>query len=998
MPLCNHSCYSLKYGIQKPKELIQQAIAYGYTSIALTDINNTSGCLDFMRLSEEKSLHSVIGIDFRNTIEQLYIGLAKSNEGFRQLNDHLSLHLTQEKLAIPAIAPVFTEAYIIYPMNKSPDRKLHDNEFIGVKLSQLNRFKMKPKEVRDKAVALQIGSFRSSTEYQMHKLLRAIDLNNIYTKITPQDYASQEDIFLKKEDYERAYQEYEDLLLRTEQLLESCQVSFDFKNPKARNQKTYTGSISKDIKLMKRLCADNLSYRYPRSTKKISDRLDKELSIIIEKGFVSYFLINWDITSYARSRGYFYVGRGSGANSVVAYLLQITDVDPIELDLYFERFINLYRENPPDFDIDFSWRDRPDVTQYIFDRFPHTALLAVYSTFQYRAAVRELGKVFGLPKEEIDLLCSGKVDVGRSDKLSQLVLKYASLIQGLPSHLSVHAAGIIISERPLGYYTASFVPPKGFPTTQFDMVVAEDIGLNKFDILGQRGLAKIKDALTIARVNHPTHDAIDIHDLPKFKEDPRIKEMLREGKAIGCFYVESPAMRMLLAKLKVDDYLGLVAASSIIRPGVAQSGMMREYILRDRDPERRKLAHPVMQDIMPETYGIMVYQEDVIKVAHYFAGLSLGEADVLRRGMSGKYRSRAEFDRVRDKFFINCKKKGYKDELAKEVWRQIESFAGYAFAKGHSASYAVESYQSLYLKAYYPLEYMVATINNGGGFYRPELYIHEARMCGGEILSPCINESYGACVIREKKIYIGLSMVHGMEGEMAERIVHERLHHGIYTSLIDIIERTGIGLEALCTLVRIDALRSLGVAKKELLWKAHQLAHKSPDSQYIQTRLFNAEVKDYQLPDLAREQHEDAFDQMEIVGFPLSNPFDLLEDQEYPRLRICDLPTLLNKTVDIAGYLISVKNTSTKKGDRMNFGTFLDIEGHFLDTVHFPNVARRFPFMGKGVYLIRGKVVEEFGYYSIETIGMTKLTYISDPRFREEEIEKDKLTTSFMSK
>jgi len=221
MPLCNHSCYSLKYGIQKPKELIQQAIAYGYTSIALTDINNTSGCLDFMRLSEEKSLHSVIGIDFRNTIEQLYIGLAKSNEGFRH--------------AIPAIAPVFTEAYIIYPMNKSPDRKLHDNEFIGVKLSQLNRFKMKPKEVRDKAVALQIGSFRSSTEYQMHKLLRAIDLNSIYTKITPQDYASQEDIFLKKEDYERAYQEYEDLLLRTEQLLESCQVSFDFKKRSSRS-------------------------------------------------------------------------------------------------------------------------------------------------------------------------------------------------------------------------------------------------------------------------------------------------------------------------------------------------------------------------------------------------------------------------------------------------------------------------------------------------------------------------------------------------------------------------------------------------------------------------------------------------------------------------------------------------------------------------------------------------------------------------------------------
>jgi len=189
----------------------------------------------------------------------------------------------------------------------------------------------------------------------------------------------------------------------------------------------------------------------------------------------------------------------------------------------------------------------------------------------------------------------------------------------------------------------------------------------------------------------------------------------------------------------------------------------------------------------------------------------------------------------------------------------------------------------------------------------------------------------------------------------------------------------------------------LGIAKKELLWKAHQLSHKSPDTQFIQTRLFSTEVKDYKLPDLAREQYEDAFDQMEIIGFPLCNPFDLLEDQEYPRLRKSDLSGLLKKTIDIVGYLITVKNTSTKKGDRMIFGTFLDIEGHFLDTVHFPDVARKFPFMGKGVYQIKGKVVEEFGYYSIETIGMTKLTYISDPRFREEEIEKDKLITSFMS-
>jgi DNA polymerase-3 subunit alpha len=347
--------------------------------------------------------------------------------------------------------------------------------------------------------------------------------------------------------------------------------------------------------------------------------------------FASYFLINWDIVRYAQSKDYYYVGRGSGANSMVAYLLRITDVDPIDLDLYFERFINPYRSNPPDFDIDFSWTDRDDMTRYIFDRFgtQRTALLGAYNTFQHDAVIRELGKVFGLPPGEIDKLqmASKYPDI---DDLGKMVLRYSDLIKGFPSHLSVHSSGIIISEEPITTYTATIMPPKGYPTTQFSMLEAEDIGLYKFDILSQRGLAKIKDALTLVKENKNVD--LDVHNMQEYKDDERIKELLREGKAIGCFYVESPAMRMLLTKLKADDYLRLVAASSIIRPGVARSGMMREYIVRHRDPNKRKDINPLLLALMPDTYGVMVYQEDVIKVAHYFAGLSLAEADVLRRG------------------------------------------------------------------------------------------------------------------------------------------------------------------------------------------------------------------------------------------------------------------------------------------------------------------------------------------------------------------------------
>jgi len=665
----------------------------------------------------------------------------------------------------------------------------------------------------------------------------------------------------------------------------------------------------------------------------------------------------------------------------VAYLLRITDVDPIELDLYFERFINLYRQNPPDFDIDFSWTDRDDVTRYIFDRFPNAALLATYNTFQYRAVVRELGKVFGLPKHEIDRLSDGKFSMSSLDELSRLVLKYSTLIQGFPSHLSIHAGGILISEQPIESYTATWMPPKGYATTQFDMVVAEDIGLYKFDILSQRGLGKIKDTVQLVHQNQPQQPRIDIHDIKRFKQDESIKELLRKGKAIGCFYVESPAMRMLLSKLRVDNYLALVAASSIIRPGVAKSGMMREYILRYRNPERRKDAHPVLLDIMPDTFGVMVYQEDVIKVAHYFAGLSLGEADMLRRGMSGKFRSREEFAKVQQLFFQNCKVKGHSDALAAEVWRQVESFAGYAFAKGHSASYAVESYQSLFLKAHYPLEYMVATLNNGGGFYSAELYVHEARMCGGKIHPPCVNKSFAETVIYDKEIYLGLAFLHGFESGLANLIVNERAHNGSFASLDDFIDRVNIGIEQLAILVRIDAFRFTSTNKRELLWQAHhKLGGEKPKHSGI-LPLFKSGRKEYALPRLQSTELENAFDQLELLGFPLCNPFELVKNAPSIFTTTQEMGANIKKIITLQGYLITVKNTRTSKGESMYFGTFIDMLGFFIDTVHFPPTVKQYPFRGKGIYSITGKVVDEFGFLSIEVHALHKLDMLEDPRY-----------------
>ena len=941
MYLNNHSYYSLRYGTLKPIELVEQGVNWCLKEMVLTDINNTSASLDFVQIATKKKIKPILGVDFRNGAKQQFIMLAANNEGWFQLNNYLSDFLHTDNYIIPKKAKQIANTIVIYPF-KTDVYELLEHEYIGIKPSDLNHLKFsKWLNFSNKLVVLQTVTFLNKKGFNTHRLLRAIDNNTLLSKLPKTEQASESDTFRPIETLKAYYNEYPFIIENTQKILDSCSVQFDFDKQAPKNQKTYTKNEELDFRLLNKLAYDGLNYRYKKIGKRVFSRIEKELEIIRQKQFVSYFLINWKILKYARSKQYYYVGRGSGANSIIAYLLRITDVDPIELDLYFERFINLYRTNPPDFDLDFSWRDRDDIMNFIFSSFKNTSLIAVYNTFKYKASVRELGKVFGLPKEEIDKLTNRQFNANELDNLSKLVLLYSKYIQGFPNYLGIHPGGILISEKPIHYYCATYLPPKGFSTAMFDMIVAEDIGLYKFDILSQRGLGKIREAVDIVKYNRPEHPAIDIHDIKRFKEDIKINEMLKNAKAIGCFYVESPGMRMLLKKLQVDNYLGLVAASSVIRPGVSKSGMMREYILRYRNPERRKEANPILLEIMPETFGVMVYQEDVIKVAHYFGGLSLGEADMLRRGMSGKFRSKEEFEKVKNLFFDNCKIKGHSIELTAEIWRQIESFAGYAFAKGHSASYAVESYQSLFLKAYYPLEYLVATLNNFGGFYRPEYYVHEARMNGAVICSPSVNKSFYHNYIEEKNIYLGFMMIESFELNTAKRIVKERLKNGDYLDLDDFIDRIPIGLQQLILLIKINAFLFTGRNKRELLWEAYMKVNKVSLEEHVHT-LFKSEKRTYKTPELITTHLEDAFDEIQYLGFPLCNPFELLLEPLQSTINARDLLLYVGKIVTVYGYYVTFKRVITSKGEMMYFGTFVDVKGDHLDTVHFPPSVKKY--------------------------------------------------------
>ncbi len=1127
MYLNAHSWFSFKYGVMKPYALLEEAAKAGVRSFALTDIHCTAGIPDFVRDAMRYfNIRPVAGIEFRAGARLLYIGLAKNNNGFQRLNELLSPHLLDDEV-LPERAPELEDVFFIYPMQNAPQR-LRPNERVGIRPWELTRLPFSPfhNGVRCRPqdlVALLPVTLRNKVDHNVHRLLRTVAKNTVLSMLPPEELAQPDEVFRSEAEVRHLYRDFPQLLENAQRLLDACDIAFDGSD---KTWKVLGASAAEDREKLHRDTLAGMAYRYPNASAQVKARVQHELKVIEDMGYISYFLINQDIVEHARRRGFFHVGRGSGANSVVAYCLRITDVDPMELDLYFERFINPARKKPPDFDIDFSWKDRDEIFRHVFGKYNtpgasgiHAAQIATYTTFQWRGAVRELGKAMGLPPAEIDALSEGdagyfsrgkpsaNVKNGELDRVARAVVRYGKELLGMPHHLGIHAGGVVITDKPVTHFTALYRPPKGFPVTQFSMLEAEDLGLHKFDLLSQRGLGHIRDAVELVNktqdtrhkfqgsntedvqlVRHETCDfreaavelvnktqetrhkfqgssiedvqldvcdlrhetcdfreaavglvnktqdtrhkfqgsntedvqldvcdlrhetcdfreaAVDIHDIQRFKQDPAIKELIRRGDTIGCFYVESPAMRMLLKKLEVDDYLGLVAASSIIRPGVAESGMMREYLLRHRDPERRKLAPERMMAIMPETYGVMVYQEDVMRVVVQYAGLTAEEADQVRRGMNIRYRDRPEFKVVERKFFDNCRERGYPNGEAEEVWRQIQSFASFSFAKGHSASYAVESYQSLYLKAHHPLEFLVGVVNNFGGFYHTEFYLHEAKRAGAVIEAPCVNRSEELCTLQKgvgqqqgyvthaahngasaPRIFLGLGNVKSLNEASVALILNERRKNGPYADLEDLLKRVPLGLEQARILVRVGALRCTGRSKPQLLWDV-ALLHR-PATVRTSGDLFITKVEEPRLPELQHYALADAYDELDLLGFPLCDPFELVDLSEAtaqdqpPIILKRDMAAHVGKRVRMLGYMIHVKATDTHHGQRMTFGSFIDPAGDFWDSTQFPDVAAQYTFRGRGVYRFIGVVEEEFGHTSLRTERLEKLPWRPDPRY-----------------
>ncbi len=998
-----HSHYSFGRGASPVRGLVERAARLGMTHLALTDRNGLYGAVKFYREARRRGLVPILGAEVDDPADQGRVAtvLAADRDGFAALCRLVTRrHLEEPFDLVRAVAEVGPGCRVLAEREEVLT-ELAAGPARGVLWAEIN-----PRSLgaggqggrRMRAVAARLGLplvatgdvwFAGPEEHRRHILLRAIGTLRTVASLRAEETALPGQYLTGPGEVAALFREFPKAVLEAGRLAAECRLELDvgeWKYPVVP-----VPPCESPFSLLWKLAAAGLERRYFPVTSAAVGRLVREMEVIEAGGFAPYFLLVHDILHQAGEWGLRHVGRGSAANSIVSYCLGFTAVDPLAHHLYFERFMNPSRTSPPDIDLDFSWKERERILDYVYRRHgeDRVAMISTHVTFGPRAAVRETARALGLGPEEIGPV-TRRIPHWGATSLRDLkktvpecrhlpldeepwagIVAEAEGIIGFPRYLSVHPGGIIVAPGPLDRWCPRERAPGGLVVTQYDMFGVEDIGLIKIDLLSQRSLGVLEDVLADCPIAAP------VDDFPAVCADPATRSLIREGRTMGVFYVESPAMRSLLRKLGTDTFEGLTAASSVIRPGVAESGMMATYIERHRQPEKRAAVHPLLREILGETYGVMIYQEDVIKVAHQVAGLSLADADLLRRSMSGKLRSREAMAEVRDHFLAAAAGRGVAGPLALELWRQIESFAGYAFCKAHSASYAVLSFQLAWLKAHHPARFMAAVLSNGGGFYSPGAYLQESRRLGLSVRLPDVNLSEERYTAEGDGVRIGLMAVKWLTRTGLDSLLAARRAGGPFTSLEDLAARTILSRPELEALVRCGAGDSFGEGRPALLWRLAGVdtgGGRGPAEAPLcdMVRAILPPLRDYTL-------HERCAAELDILDFAASvHPLELYQGR-LPAgvVTAADLPARLGRRVRLAGWPIAYKRVTTKKGEVMKFLSLEDLSGTF-EVVLFPDAYRRYALVtvSPGPFLVEGRVQEEQG---VPTLVADRVARLSPP-------------------
>jgi error-prone DNA polymerase len=985
VPLIVRSYYSLLQATSSPAELCRRASRLGYTHLALTDRDNLYGLWPFLQACQQEKIIPLIGAEITEPeSENSAVCLTKNKTGYENLCRIITNRHCYSDFQLLEGIRCHGKGLIILSSNIDmllswKNSRLEVAANLGRKPTAASRILYQQASQHNiPAVATPDSILAEAKDYSLYLLLRAISCKTTLSRQSPSELISSDCYLYPPNHYKHIFSHWQGCIKSTMDIAHKCQFhgpNFGIVLPPYQHEEDLSAHQT-----LTREAYKGARHRYSDDLPDaVVSRMEHELQIIAQMGFSSYFLVVRDIVHNHIRTGVkprLICGRGSGAASLVAYCLNITNICPVRYNLYFERFLNPGRKDPPDIDIDFAWDERDEILAAVLEKNKgHAAMVSSHILFQPRMAIRETARAYGLPSAEISMVTKRigwlwQQKEGLLEQLKQLpslrgrdlkeqwpeILSKAKRLIGLPRCISVHPGGVIITPKPINSYVPVEIAVKGVPIIQWDKDSAEDAGLVKIDLLGNRSLGVIRDAIT--NLEHNGHKLNTNTWLPE--EDSATQKTIAAGGTMGCFYIESPAMRLLQQKADRGDFEQLVLQSSIIRP--AANEFIREYVRRLHGGSWKPL-HPLVSNILDETFGLMVYQEDVSKVAVKIGGFSHSSADRLRKVLSKKDRELRLRD-YRNKFFSGASEHGLENEEIEPIWQMMMSFDGYSFCKPHSASYAKVSFQAAFLKTHFPAEFMAAVISNQGGYYSTFAYVSEAKRLGLRILHPDVQKSGIRWKGWDKTLQIGLMAIKGLSRKTMAQIISERKtlpYHGTE----DFLRRVHPDEDEAGALIHAGALDTLQQVTNRsiLLWQTAAYYHRKTST--VAAPLFE-NCKEPPPPVLQPPgKIESLRKEYEMLGFLCAHhPLTLCGSrlQKYHRTRAVDIRFCVGKKIWFAGWLITGKLVRTKRNEPMEFLTFEDETG-LMETTFFPRTYQQYAYLlrtGRPFWLY-GLVEEDFG-------------------------------------
>ncbi|MFO1464236.1 MAG: DNA polymerase III subunit alpha [bacterium] len=957
------SYHSMLRGTASPERLVAAARRAGMESLALTDAGGLYAWVEFVQHCRDYGIRPLCGVELGSGDGSAVL-LARDPRGYQRIcrltsDFHLEANFSLRTALLEDrghLAVLSRDASLLEALcRETGSEGLYVEILPLAENAPLLRFAA---ERGLAPVASNDVHFLEPREAVLHRMLRAIDGNTALSRLAPEDCAAPERFFC-----DQAWLAQR-LSYCPEAVTNAARLARELYGEWRLGETVFPPfgefSAAEAYFTLRWKCLQGVQRRYGKLTPPITARLEHELKVIRDKGFTHYFLVVEDIVRQAPRT----CGRGSVAASLVSYCLGITHVDPIAHNLFFERFLNPGRKDPPDADIDFPWDERDKIFEYIFRKYGpfRAACVSNHVRLQPQAVLREVAKVLGLPDAEITRAAEQllRFPPKKIPEPWDRILAWTRCLKDFPRHLSVHSGGVVIVPDDLRRYVPLQRAAKGVHILQWEKDQTEDFGLVKIDVLGNRSLAVVRDALAAVERNTGTKISYDLFNP---EDDPATQAMIARGETMGVFYVESPATRQLQRKARVGDYPHLVIHSSIIRP--AANRYINEYVRRLRGKPYAAL-HPLLEGLLEESYGIMVYQEDVTKAAMAVAGFDAVEGDGLRKALTKK-RAGKRLSEYRERFVAGALERGATLPQLEAIWQMMMSFAGYSFCKPHSASYARVSFQSAYLRAHHPAEFMAAVISNGGGFYSTFAYLSEARRLGLEILGPDLNLSERPYTGAGRSLRIGLMQVQGLRRTSLEALLAER-RRGPFRSLADLLARVQVPLADLKLLLRAGALDSLEPARNrpQLMWLLLQRHREAPRAGAFEfARCGEAWIPDF--PDYPEAQK--LHDEMETLGLLYSrHPLKLYEAalERVDCVPAAELERHVGRRVRTVGWLITGKVVYTKDEEAMEFFSFEDLTGIY-ETTFFPEAYRRNAprLNARQPFLLTGRVADELGAISL---------------------------------